>query len=370
MTSRMRQYTTERRILRHPLVTCATCCLVTVVLLLRVASAQDTVVDDYWPQWRGPLATGVAPHGNPPTEWDESTGKNIRWKVPIPGKGHSTPVIWDNLIFLTTAIPVGEALPPRYSGAPGADDNAPITHQQEFVALAISRPDGQIAWQRTLRTNLPHEGAHFSGSLASASPATDGKLVFFHFGSQGLYGLDYEGSTRWQADLGLMNTKHGHGEGSSPALYQDILVVNWDHEGQSYVVAFDAETGQRRWKQPREEVTSWSSPLIVEHNRRAQVIVAGTGRVRAYDLETGDVIWECGGLSHNIVATPVAGDGLVFVGSSYEKKAMFAIRLEGARGDITGSDNVVWSRANGRRTSPRHCSTATRSTFCVTIRGF
>ena len=142
-----------------------------------------------------------------------------------------------------------------------------------------------------------------------------------------------------------MRVKHGHGEGSSPALYGDRLVVNWDHEGDSFITALDSASGERRWTVARDEGTSWSTPLIVEHGGTRQVIVAATGRTRAYDLADGRLIWECGGLSGNVVATAVHDAGVVYVANSYESRNMRAIRLEGARGDITGSEQVVWTRS-------------------------
>ena len=301
--------------------------------------------DSNWPQWRGPLATGVAPVGNPPTEWSET--KNIRWKTPLPGKGHSTPVIWGNRIFVTTAIPYGPELPPRFSGAPGAHDNSAITRRHEYAVIAIDRRTGKILWKQSVRKQLPHEGGHNTASLASHSPVTDGKRVYASFGSQGIHALSLEGKPLWKADLGKMQTKHGHGEGSSPTLYENTLVVNWDHEGKSFVVALDASTGKQRWKQTRDEVTSWATPIVVQHGGKPQVIISGTGRVRSYDLANGKINWECGGLSANIVASPVAADGMVFVGSSYEKRALFAVKLAGAKGDITDTEQVAWSRTRG-----------------------
>lgn len=298
-----------------------------------------------WPQWRGPLGTGAAADAKPPLKWSEK--ENVRWKTPVPGKGHSTPIVWGERIFLTTAVPFGEKMEPRYSGAPGAHDNLPVRQQHKFIVLAVDRESGKVLWQKTVRQDLPHEGGHYTGSLASASPVTDGEHLLAFFGSRGLYCLSLEGELVWKKDLGQMHTKHGHGEGSSPVLHGETVVVNWDHEEQSFVVAFDKSTGRQRWKAERDEVTSWASPLVVEHEGEPQVVVAGTDRVRGYDLATGRVIWQCGGLSNNIVATPVAGDGLVFVGSSYEKRALLAIRLDGARGDITGTNNVAWRRIRG-----------------------
>jgi outer membrane protein assembly factor BamB len=144
-----------------------------------------------------------------------------------------------------------------------------------------------------------------------------------------------------------MQTKHGHGESASPALFGDTVVVNWDHEGASFLVALDKRTGKQQWRVDRNEETSWASPIIYEHDGRPQLIVSGTNRVRGYDLADGRVVWECGGMASNIVASPVAAEGMVFAGSSYEKRALLAIRLEGARGDVTGTRQVAWSRFRG-----------------------
>ena len=298
-----------------------------------------------WPHWRGPLATGVAPHADPPLEWSEE--KNVRWKMPLPGRGHSTPIVWRDRLFLTAAIPVGQPVGPIYDRAPGSHDNSPVTHNQEFVVLAMDRKDGKIVWQKSLDKRLPHEGGHHTGSMASNSPVTDGEFLFAHFGSRGLYCLSLDGELKWKTDFGQMQTLHGHGEGSSPVLFGDTVVVNWDHEGQSFVTALDKRTGKQIWKVLREEITSWASPIVVEHRGQAQLIISGTNRVRGYDLATGAVIWECGGLSANVVASPVAANGMVYVGSSYDKRALFAIRLEGALGDITDTKQVVWNRFRG-----------------------
>lgn len=310
----------------------------TTVFSIAPAVAQQAA----WPQWRGPDGTGVASVGDPPTEWSET--KNVKWKIKLPGLGHSSPVVAEATIYLTTAIPIGDKLPPRYSGAPGAHDNQPITQRQKFATLAINLSDGTTTWQTDLQEALPHEGGHYTASLASASPVTDGTHIIAHFGSHGTYALDKYGKIVWQKQLGRMQSKHGHGEGSSPALHGDTVVINWDHEGASFIVALNKATGEELWRKQRDEVTSWASPLILTHDGKKQVIVCGTTRVRAYDLKTGQTIWECGGLSANVVATPVAANGMVFVGSSYEKRSMFAIKLEGAKGDITDTKNVLWSR--------------------------
>jgi outer membrane protein assembly factor BamB len=332
-----------RRALPAVLLIVATSCLTAEPL--PAADPQPGSAESFWPQWRGPLGTGVAPRAEPPLEWSEE--KNVRWKVALPGLGHSTPIVWGERIFLTTAVPYGEALEPRYNDAPGAHDNLPTTHHHKFVVLAVGRRDGKLLWERTVCKELPHEQGHFTGSLASNSPVTDGERLYAFFGSRGLYCLNFDGEVQWKADFPKMQTKHAHGEGSSPALFGDTIVVNGDHESRSFVVAFDKRTGRERWKVDRDEATSWASPIVVEHGGKPQAIVSGTRRTRAYDLADGRVLWECGGLSSNIVASPVAADGMVFAGSSYEFQAMLAIRLEGASGDITRTGQVAWTRSRG-----------------------
>ncbi len=315
-------------------------------LLALQALAGDTARDPAtnalaaWPQWRGPLANGVAPQANPPVRWSETN--HVRWKIPLPGKGHSTPIISGDRIFLTAAVPVGDAQKPVYDNAPGTHDNVPVTHRHQFIVLAISRRDGKILWQKMLREEFPHEGGHETGSLASNSPVTDGERLYVFLGSHGLYCLGLDGEVKWRKDLGRMQTLHAHGEGSSPVLYGDTLVVCWDHEGNSFLYTFDKRTGKERWKIARDEKTSWSTPLVVEHEGRPQIVISATKRVRSYDLATGAMLWECAGLSRNVVSSPVAGHGMVFAGNSYDWQAMLAIRLAGAKGDVTDTAQVAW----------------------------
>lgn len=295
-----------------------------------------------WLAWRGPHATGVAPDANPPITWSET--KNIRFKLQIPGVGYGAPIISGDRIFLTTAIPVGPKLPPVPDNAPGAHDNAPVTQKHEFVVLAVDRAKGEIAWQEKVHEQVPHAGFHKSSALASASMVTDGKLVFAYFGSYGLYCLDTDGQAKWQKDFGDMQIKHGHGEGCSPVLHGDTVVVNWDHEGQSFLVALNKNTGEEIWRKDRDEVTSWATPIVVMVDGVPQLIVSGTKQMRAYDLNDGALIWWCVGLSNNVVASPVSSDGMLYSGSSYVKRRMLAVRLAGAHGDLTKTDHIVWRK--------------------------
>lgn len=293
-----------------------------------------------WPQWRGPLSSGVSPTANPPLNWSET--RNVRWKIAVPGRGHSSPIVSRDRVYLMLATPVGDARPPVFDQAPGVHDSVPVTHRHRYAVMALNRRDGAILWQKTVREEWPHEGGHTTGSPASHSPVSDGASVYALFGSRGLYCLDTNGAVRWEADLGKMQTHHAHGEGSSPVLHGDALFVNWDHEGGSFLHAFDKHTGRQLWKVPRAEKTSWSTPLVVKHGGQSQIVISATQRIRSYDPATGVQLWECAGLTDNVVSSPVYHEGMVIAGNSYARQAMVAIRLEGARGDLTGTDRVAW----------------------------
>jgi outer membrane protein assembly factor BamB len=306
--------------------------------------ARDAEARRYWPQWRGPMMNGVAPHAKPPVEWSES--RNVRWKVPLPGKGSATPVVWGDRIYVLSAVP-GEkraAAPaaPEPAAQGGRPRNLAPDAVQKFTVFALRRSDGTVLWERVVREELPHEGTHPTGTWASASAATDGELVFAHFGSRGLYALDGSGNVVWEKDLGDMAVKLGFGEGSSPALGRDRLFVQWDHEGDSFLVALDRKTGRELWRQKRDERTSWATPLVVEHAGRAQVVTSATNRVRSYDAATGDVLWETPGMTQNAIPTPVHADGLVILTSGFRGNALLAVKLAEAKGDLSASPAVAW----------------------------
>ncbi len=305
--------------------------------------------DRNWPQWRGPRCNGFSSTADPPISWSETS--NIKWKVKIPGSGASTPVVWNDRVFLLTAIPVeqsGKIKQPAATGArtqgggPGGPSVGADT-AYKFTLLCLDRSTGKTLWQRVAREEVPHEGHHPDHGFASYSAVTDGKLVFAYFGSRGLHCFDVQGNPKWSKDLGRMKTRYGYGEGSSPALFGDTIVINWDHEGDDFIAAFDKVTGKEKWKTARDEPTSWATPLIVQNGASAEVIAAATGKIRSYDLSTGKLRWECAGLSTNAIPSPVSADGLVFATSGYRGSAMLAIRL-GRTGDLTGTDAIAWTR--------------------------
>jgi len=301
------------------------------------AALADSAPDRFWPQWRGPLATGVAPLADPPLTWSESS--NIKWKTPIPGEGDATPIVWENRIFILSAIATGK----HHTGF-GAG-NAPDEIFQ-WVVICLDRASGKALWQKTAREEVPHEGHQENNTFASASPVTDGKLVLAYFGSRGLHCYDLDGNLKWEKDFGKMKTRMGFGEGASAALNGDTVVVNWDTEGDDFIAALDKQTGKELWRTPRDEATGWSTPLILEFNGQKQVIVNATKKVRSYDLATGKEIWSCSGQTANAIPSPVAADGIVYLTSGFRGSALQAIRL-GRTGDLTGTDAIIWSHDKG-----------------------
>ena len=342
------------------------------------AFAVGGVDEHYWPQWRGPNFDGVAPSGDPPIEWSET--KNIAWKVGIPGNGFATPVVWEDTIFILSAVPVTNGGPleafssvashnqalentaetPRenYAGIAAASLVQPTKQRgqrrrpsrrqaeplqaMDFTVMALSRTDGSLIWSDVARHETPHEGKHTNNSWASSSAITDGEHVFAFFGSRGLYAYDMEGNSQWNVDFGDMRIRNGFGEGTSPALHGDTIVIGWDHQGDSFIVALDKNTGRELWRQPRDEPESWATPLVVEFDGRAQVITAGENRTSSYYLETGDLVWEGPGLTVNPIPSPVEADGVVYMTSGYRGEALRAVRLADAQGDISDSPAILW----------------------------
>jgi outer membrane protein assembly factor BamB len=296
-----------------------------VVALLALASGAGLAAqsDPTWGSWRGPQGTGVAATGDPPVEFSEEL--NVAWKIELPGEGSGSPVVWGDRVFVTTAVP--------------GDDNV-----YDFQLWAVDRATGSVLWQRSAVSAVPHEGRQPTNTYASFSPITDGRRVFAYFGSRGLFAYDFDGEPLWQLDLGDMQTRRGFGEGSSPALFGDRLVVTWDHEADSYIVALDAGTGQELWRRDRDEPTTWATPAIIDHEGTAQVITPGTNRTRAYALDDGALLWEGPGLTLNVIPTPSVEDGIVVLTSGFRGNAIRAVRLSAASGDITGTAAILWER--------------------------
>jgi outer membrane protein assembly factor BamB len=302
------------------------------LLCLAVNALADSAAEKFWPQWRGPLANGVAPYADPPLTWSETN--HIKWKLGIPGEGDATPIIWGDRVFLLSAVPVDDPAQANKEKAPNGTFR--------FTVFCIDRTSGKILWQKVAREASPHEGHQENNTFASGSPVTDGNFIWAFFGSRGLYCYDYEGNLKWQKDFGPMKTKMGFGEGASPALSGDTLVIYWDHEGDDFIAAFDKTTGKELWRQPRNEGTGWSTPLIVDFNGQKQVVVNATSKVRSYDLATGKELWSCAGQTVNAIPSPVAQGDMVYLTSGFRGNALQAIHL-GRTGDLTGTDAIAWS---------------------------
>jgi outer membrane protein assembly factor BamB len=316
----------------------------TTILLLAVnfVFSQEKIkgYENNWPQWRGPDANGIALKGNPPVEWSET--KNVKWKIAIPGKGHNTPIVWGDQLFITTAVEKDPSTVPS-AEPPKTGMNANKTDKvHKFEVLCIDRKSGKIIWEKVVDEEVPQEATHELGSWASNSAVTDGKNLYAFFGSRGLYCLDFKGNVKWERKFGQMKIAGNFGEGASPALYKDKVIMVWDHQAGSFITALDKNTGKDIWKVDREEGTSWATPHIVEVNGKIQIITAATKFVRSYDFETGELIWQCSGLTGNVIPCPVEANGIVYVMSGFRGFALKAIDLARAKGDITGTDAIIW----------------------------
>ena len=305
--------------------------LVAIVLLTIATAAQNN--NQSWPQWRGPLATGVSPTAKPPVEWGES--KNLRWKVEIPGRGAASPIVWRDRIYVLTAVPAGADLATSHAASRG---------NNRYVVMALDRKTGKPVWEQTAREEAPHEGTHNQfGTYASSSAITDGEVLIASFESRGIYAYDLAGKKLWDVDLGDKQMRNEFGEGTTPALYKDRIFVVWDHQGQSFIVALDKKTGKELWRTNREEIDSWATPLVVEANGKAQVVTSGMRRVRSYDAQTGEVVWEMAGLTMNPIPSPVTADGIVYLMSGFRGNSLKAVRVADAKGDITNTPAVLWT---------------------------
>ncbi len=301
---------------------------------------------DNWSAWRGPNCDGSVPRGDPPVKWDEKT--NVKWKVEVPGRGSSTPIVWGDRVFLMSAFYTGRKAAPAdlpKGGRLEKKTRAPDTYHQ-FLVLCYDRNSGKELWRHTAAEAVPHEGHHPSHTYAGYSPVTDGQRLYVHFGSYGVHCYDLDGKRLWQRDLGRLQTRLGWGEGGSPALWGDTLVVGRDQEEGSYLIALYARTGATRWKADRDEKTQWATPLIVEYKGKVQVITNGTKRVRSYDLATGKLLWECGGQTANAIPSGVRFEDLAICMSGYRGSAALAIPL-GSLGDVTDSKKIAWRYDRG-----------------------
>jgi outer membrane protein assembly factor BamB len=381
--------------------------LITVIVfaMLIAASAAAADAQDFWPCWRGPNETGVA-RGDAPLQWSDK--EHVVWKIEVPCCGQSTPVIWGDRIFITTAVPMapipkvavsthdtGGALPPMPGGdspqGPGGDpqsqsgpppgdspgrggppsggsstfdqdrlaENNAQAVEHKFMVIAYDRQTGKKLWENVARVATPHEGHHPSlSSFANSSPVVDARHVIVTFGSRGVYCYTHDGKLVWQKDFGVkMKLMNEVGEGASPALDGNTLVLTYDFQSDdSFIVALDKSTGSEIWRAARPRVgaamgQAWSSPVITTVNGKKQVVVAATKFVAGYDLETGKVIWRATGLGGSVISMPIVSDGIAWVMSGYDNPNGMAIRLD-REGDLTGTDAILWQNNRGNSFVP------------------
>ena len=432
-------------------------------------SLAGTVTAENWPTWRGPAANGVAPGGNPPTEFSES--KNVQWKSKVPGSGSSTPVIWGDQVFVITAEKTGkkvaaaggesrergqgaerrqrpdgerpegrgrgeqrsrggdrprpdgdqgprggerprpdrersqrggqsgfggdsfnreefikrfdkngdgelndaerdamrDELRQQFSGRRGGERSprsgrssrgrggfgggSKPTEEYRYVLMSLDRNTGKENWRRVAATQVPHEGHHRDHGYASGSPVTDGEHIIVSFGSRGLYCYDMKGKLQWKKDFGDMRMRNSFGEGTSPALHGDTVVLLWDHEGDSALYALDKKTGKLKWKTDRNEASGWCTPVVTIHDGVTQVIVNGTRAVRSYQLSDGKLLWQCSGQTSNAIPSVVVDENFAYAMSGFRGAHLAAIKLGGS-GDLTDSKSVSWTANRGTPYTP------------------
>ena len=318
---------------------------------------------DNWHQWRGPNATGSSTTAQPPVNWSEE--KNIQWKIPIPGYGSASPIIWGDKVFILTAIntkkvdpslPKPEDQPKRIFGI-----TYPNT-EYVFVVMCLDRETGKTLWKQVATQLIPHEGTHGDNNFASGSPTTDGERLYSWFGSSGLFCYDLNGKKLWERPMSKAYMGASLGEACSPVVHDGKLILVRDHVRQSYIEVLDAKTGKMLWKENRQGGNGWSTPTVVTHSGKTQIITTASGigrggrlvepgKVISYNLQSGEIIWQCGGLTDNAIPCPVVDGNAVYCMTGYQGFSLLALPLS-ARGDITGSDKILWSKNRGTPYTP------------------
>ncbi len=311
-----------------------------------------------WPQFRGPGATGVTEGQPKPVKWDPSTSQNVRWKTRIPGLAHSSPVVWGNKVFVSTAVSSAAKDETRF-GLYGDVEPVKDDPQHAWKVFAIDKSTGKILWERTAFDGMPKVKRHPKSTHADSTPVTDGKYLIVNFGSAGLFAYDLDGKQLWKTDLGVLDAGWFYDPdyqweyGSSPTIYKNLVIVQADLQKNSFIAAYDIKTGKEVWKTPREEIPSWGSPTVYEGKLRAELITSGPKAIRAYDPETGKELWRLGPMSEITTPTPFVAHDLIFVTSGYAPiQPIYAIR-PGGSGDLTlkdgkeSSEFIAWSKQRG-----------------------
>ena len=323
--------------------------------LLALAAVLSASAAENWPHWRGPHFDGSAPLADPPVTWDGASGKNIRWRAELLGEGSATPIVWGDQIFIaacesTDRIATPEELPnPADRPPPRPGYDRLTTEPKNFYRFYVTSHDrrtGKVVWRKLLAEAVPHEGHHATHSYASGSPTTDGERLYVSFGSFGTFCLDLKGEVLWERKLGRLTTRRGYGEAVTPVLHRGRLLINWDQEVNSALYCLDAKTGATKWKADRDEITTWTTPLVTEFGGKTQVILNGTRKIRSHDLETGHVIWSCEGMTENAIPSALRYRDAAIVISGYQGNSGVSVPLS-SQGDLGRDGPVNWRTKSG-----------------------
>ena len=287
-----------------------------------------------WPQFRGPGALGTADNPDLPDRW--STKENVAWKIEVPGRGWSSPIVWGERVFLTTVVSDGEVEPPKKGLYFGGERREIPKATHRWLVLCLDLKSGRELWRREASLGTPRSPLHVKNTYASETPVTDGERVFAYFGNVGVFCYDFDGRKLWSTNWPALKTRNGWGSAASPALHKDRLFIVNDNDENAFVVALDARNGRELWRADRDEKSNWATPYVWQNQQRTELITPGTRKVRAYDLD-GKLLWEFGGMSSIVIPTPFSQFGLLYVCSGYvgdKTRPVFAIK-PGASGDIS-----------------------------------
>ncbi len=308
-----------------------------------------------WPSFRGQQASGVAERQNLPDRWNGKTGENILWRTPIPGLAHSSPVVWGQRIFVTSASssdPSATFRPGLYGDGDASKDRS----RHRWTIYALDKRTGQVLWERVAHQGVPAEKRHIKSTYANSTPATDGRIVVAWFGSQGVYAYNVNGRFLWKVELGRLDLgaydipTYEWGPASSPIIWNNLVILQCDTQSDSFLLALDAATGKTMWKAEREEIPSWGTPTVAMTSVGPVLVANASNYIRGYDPRTGKELWRLGGSSKITAPTPVFSDDLFAIVSGRAPERPIFVVKAGARGDLTlpdgksNSDAIIWSR--------------------------